>query len=251
MLETPKALSATEEKIEEMIFPLTYAVNRGIMRLQGENEMDNQQVTPERLAYMAGIWDGEGTFTVNKSFDHRKKVEHQYNFTASSIVGNSNADIIYEVVKFLDDLNISFHITYRDGNERNKNWSGLFYLTIRKLSHNKKFIELLLPYLIGKKSHAEILLRFINRRLELFYTRRVSVQDGRSMDDVYNDTDEAIYKQIKSLNARGVKGGTSETKHSESELVLFSRIVSKYNISLEQFNDLMNGIREKKIQSSD
>jgi len=149
-------------------------------------------MTNEKLAWLAGLWDGEGTITVYHSL--RRKGTSRYH--PGLVLANCDENIISEAVKILDEIGVKMFLTkVKMKSERHKD---AFLLTTRKLSPVKKLCETLLPYLIGKKAQAELTLRFVNSRLATF--ERL----GRwNQGSEYTEEEVSLCEQLKKLNKRG------------------------------------------------
>ncbi len=112
------------------------------------------------LAWLAGIWDGEGSITM---FAHQEK-NGSTKICPTCLVVNTDIRIINKVRKLLEELGCNFVIhEYKPKNEKHKvQW--------RITSRNTRYIVLLLtaiqPYLVGeKKEKAEILLAYCTQRI--------------------------------------------------------------------------------------
>jgi len=165
---------------------------------------DNQQVTPEQIAWLAGIWDGEGTFVVSP-------LKNGKYYSAAASVVNTSPEMIRRITQILDGLEITGHLYLEK--MRTKKHKRCYHITIRNYKILKKFIILLLPYLVAKKKQAEILLKYIESRMGY---KPIVLQDtlGRVMgmkSQGYSAQEIGYYKQLKKLNAFGISRGTSET----------------------------------------
>jgi len=167
----------------------------------------DQQVTSHQLAWLAGIWDGEGTFTIS----FLQKGKGKFFLSSQITLTNSCPLMINEISKIIDYYKIGAHLWLE--NLRTKKHKQCYHLTIRKQECIKKFIELVLPYLITKKSRAEILYRFVCKRMK--YKRKVIQGSNGQLKGVkpqsYSDEEMSLYEQIKKLNSKGYKEGTSTT----------------------------------------
>lgn len=110
------------------------------------------------MAYIAGLFDGDGSFTLG-----RKKPSHEgqsslyYPFIQFCNKDKSSLDIIKNV--FGGRVNTRQSYTAKDGSPRQTSYT----LKIEKAALCKPFLETLIPYLIIKRERAEFLLSFINR----------------------------------------------------------------------------------------
>lgn len=135
----------------------------------------------EKLAYLAGIIDGEGCFSISRKHDKRrsgpqKPPEEQgrgwfrersgrdYAYHASVFIVNTNADMMRYVCDILDDIEIPFHLMRRKTSDKRQR--EFYQLSIGRQMHIKKLIETLLPWLVAKRSEALLMLRFVSKRME-------------------------------------------------------------------------------------
>ena len=115
-----------------------------------------------RLAWLAGIIDGEGTVRMYRC--HDKRNGHSY-IKADVRITNTNAAIIVESVATLraitgcdDDVSVYPSVTP-------KNKKDCFHVQIRRREAIAKILEAIIPYLIGKKEQARIVLEWVTHRL--------------------------------------------------------------------------------------
>jgi hypothetical protein len=163
------------------------------------NDEVNQQATQEQLAWLAGIWDGEGTFTISCSRRANGKVSYAPQITLT----NSCPLMINEIGKIVDYYGITSHLWLED--LRTMKHKRCYHITMRKHEGLKKFMELVIPYLISKKAQAEILYRFVLKRME--YKRSVGRSSNGRLTGVkeqgYSEEEISLHNQIKKLNAKG------------------------------------------------
>lgn len=137
MLETPKAQDASVETV-----PV-------------DTTMDNQQVRD--CAYMAGLMDGEGTFCLEKS-----TFQNRVRFTPRVSMGNTCEAIALAFESFCERYDIAFYKSMRIYEQPLK---PVWAYEVKRMLQAKRFVELLFPYLRGKQRQAQILLEFIQSRL--------------------------------------------------------------------------------------
>ena len=138
MLETPKAQDASVETVPVDI------------------TMDNQQVRD--CAYMAGLMDGEGTFCLEKSVSKR-----YVRFTPRVSMGNTCEAIAVAFEAFCECYDIAYYKSLRIYEQPLK---PVWAYEVKRMLQAKRFIELVLPFLRGKQRQAQILLEFIQSRLD-------------------------------------------------------------------------------------
>lgn len=158
--------------------------------------MGNQQATSYQLAWLAGIWDGEGTFSI---LYQRKR--HGDAYIARVTLSNTDIAMINEILKILDSYNISGHLWKEE--PRKKQHKASYHITINKLKNVKKCAELMLPYLVNKKPNAEIIIRFVNSRLKY---KKKPIQDKKTGRIIgmekkgYFEDEKGLYDQMLELN---------------------------------------------------
>ena len=112
------------------------------------------------LAWLAGIWDGEGSIVLfsNQEKDGTKKIK------PVCVVVNTDISIINEIQRILVGIECNFVIHERKPKNRKHNvcWA----VSTSNMLYLKRFLDQVSPYLKGlKKSRADILSRYVNQRL--------------------------------------------------------------------------------------
>lgn len=128
--------------------------------------MDNQQVTLTKLAWLAGIWDGEGSISITRcaSGPHKKSPK----YVPSISVYNTDEGLIHEVGRILDGLGVRYRISDRmrllNQTSKIQTKRPQYVLGVRAFSHTQTTLQALIPYLFLKKERAQILNEFIASR---------------------------------------------------------------------------------------
>lgn len=150
-----------------------------------------------KLAWLAGIWDGEGSITI---FRHKEK-NGSVKLKPCLVLTNTDINIINEAVKILDSYDIKFHVIdyTRPKSKR------IYQLTTSKLSNLEKFCETITPYLVGKKSQAELLYRYVKLRID-----KIKIAGNNKHAIRYDEEELALQIKLQALNHRGE---SPETKH--------------------------------------
>lgn len=162
----------------------------------------NQQVTSENWAWLAGIWDGEGSFSITKLEKAKDKILYVSHITLS----NTSEAMVNEIVRILDTENIACHIWL--GESRQKNYKPAYHITVYKNIQKKVMAEKLLPYLVNKKPHAQLFLRFVNSRLKY---EKQPIQDAKTgrivgmKGNSYTEEEKQLFDHLKLLNKRGIE----------------------------------------------
>lgn len=163
--------------------------------MQKSDVAANTQVTEVDIAYLAGLWDGEGHIGV--TFHQRQSGKMEYRAVAGIVNGNTH--IIARAVEILDGLEISARIEPRG--KKKAFHTQTYNVIVNKHHALKKLAETLIPYLHGKRAVAKLVLRFVNSRL----------RHGKKTAD-YTDEEISLGEQLKRLNRRGTSEAIRETE---------------------------------------
>jgi len=190
MLETPKAMTPTN----------------GTESMDGT--MDNQQetrLTERELAYMAGLFDGEGTIGIFKVQPRRRTK----NPTFRPIIQFVNTDLRL-IAKFTNIAKV-LGCTYYMHTDSKNHRKTCYTVQITRFSMQVSWLEAFIPYLVGKREQAELQLEFVKRRIEL-NANNASVKDRKGNiikgfgHAKHDEIDEEFYLRVQGLNR-----GSSET----------------------------------------
>lgn len=169
-----------------------------------DKTMGNQQETTSitKFAWLGGIIDGEGSIGVTRMMSHRKNPT----YTARVSVGNTNMAIISEICKILDLIGITGHLEKRQRSVKNndKNWKDAIVIQISNIKGVKCLLDTIFPYLIGKKAHAELVLRFINSRLKNYELKDRKI-GSPGPGCPYSKEELNLCEQLKELNKKGIR----------------------------------------------
>jgi hypothetical protein len=177
-------------------YPKAEAPIEGKMLQMREIKMDNPQVTDWQIAWLAGIWDGEGTISVRRN----KKI-NQFSPRVSMV--NTSPDIINYVDQLLTQLDIPHYIREKGEGGFDGSSKQCWIISMDTLSSASRFLETVGPYLVGKYERAKLLEKFVNSRVN----RRDKVT--RNSDCTYNQEELDTCKKL--YLANGNQRGTSET----------------------------------------
>ena len=145
--------------------------------------MDNQQATLIEISWLAGIWDGEGTIGVRNN----TKIKQ---FSPRMHVVNTNPLIMQKVFEIVEKLGITPYFREKDAGEFGV--KQCWVIGVDTLTKSKVLLDAMLPYLVGKKPQAEMLLKFVESRLERFDRTKANCDKGYTQDDL--DTVKAVYE---------------------------------------------------------
>lgn len=138
----------------------------------------------ERLAWLAGILDGEGSVSVRDKACGNK-IYHVFKIS----IGNTDSVLLEEVCSVLNSIGVTYQITLRRW--KNPKWRDMFYVLVCSRDVVFRLLELLLPWLTAKHTRAWLVLEVI-RRL-----------------DVGEDVDRLV-QEVRRLNKRGCVAGVYE-----------------------------------------
>ncbi len=172
-----------------------------------KGEIDNQQITPQ---YMAGLWDGEGTFSITRSKAGR--YGNYVQLRAQVMMTNTDLRLIYAAKKYVQSLGCRFHI--RPVPIKKKNRKPQYEIKITKMVDRIIFAKSLIPFLIGKKSQAELLVEFLESRLSKISLKR-DFRGRYKGREGFSFQEKQIYEAVKSMNKRGISETTSQPPNGD------------------------------------
>lgn len=111
-------------------------------------------LTEGEKGYIAGYLDGEGTITLLW-----KKSREGHGYSPMVLFTNTNQESM-EWIRAKIGGNLIVFKKVRD----NKKWRTLYTLRTGSVLHIQQLLKMLLPYLIIKRKHAELMLEFCNSR---------------------------------------------------------------------------------------
>ena len=138
------------------------------------------------LSYLAGFFDGEGSFGFIKHKKHKYKND-TYSLEPYIYIGNTNKSIMNYISKIFGNK-----IKYKKFNDiKHKDQWHLYYHGMKDV---QRICKQLSPYLRVKKKNAKILLNFIKLRLS---------PKGKKRLIKYTSKELIYYKQMQKLNKKG------------------------------------------------
>jgi len=109
------------------------------------------------LAWLAGIIDGEGCFTI---YSVTRKDAVQPSPSANLTITNSNRNLLERCKEILDDLDIKY--LYHDPKNGHQKGRKVMRIRVKNYSSLRRMIELLLPFFVGKADQANVMLEFVS-----------------------------------------------------------------------------------------
>lgn len=158
--------------------------------------MDNPHVQDVELAYFAGLIDGEGTITLERTGNRR--LSGVMGLAPKIIITNTDDSIIQFSINMFKRLGTNPHIKSQPAGYGTRKRT-CYWVTIQGLTKCKKIIPHILPYLLAKNLQARLLMDFIEHR------GKTNVAKGKP----YGKYELNILEKVRALNHRG----TSETEN--------------------------------------
>jgi len=172
-----------------------------------EREMGNPQVTQTDLAWLAGIWDGEGHFSIRRTLQGNGKKGPQYSPRVG--VTNSNVQILTRVRQILNALDVSYYFREKGDGGFPGSDRQCWVISVETMVNAVKVITHVRPYLIGKGFQADCILEYCNRRM--VHLKRVGGNERRK----YTERDFELVRLV--YEANGDIRGTSETIREDAQ----------------------------------
>lgn len=155
-------------------------------------ELGNQQERlHENLHWLAGMWEAEGWFSMQKGF----RKSDRYSLVLNCGLANTDMEIINMVEKILTENGIAYWV----GKPR-KNGLGQKLkrdIVIQGLKRVDRFVSVLLPYLRTKRQKALLLKKFIEFRKTV------------PKKHPYGEYEHSIYLSLRDLNRPSIVSSTS------------------------------------------
>ena len=147
--------------------------------------VNQQERLSADLNWLAGVWESEGWFSIG--FQKRDNCGSQY--AISSGIVNTDSEFIEEAKKILSTNNIAHYVTA-------PRISGIgikpkVQIIITGLKRNKKFLDIIIPYLRTKKKRAEIVKSFIDFR-----------ESREAPKTPYGEIENSLFLELRKLNNR-------------------------------------------------
>jgi len=137
----------------------------------------------ELIPYVAGILDGEGCITIN----YRKGKKY---LRPGIYISNTSKDLM----NFLSSFYPKWH-RYETEEDKIKNHKTKWEIRTWNTNNMIRCLEELFPFLIVKKEHAKVMLKFLKLPNRNRQGRRKKVFTEKEMD---------LYRKLKILNRKGV-----------------------------------------------
>lgn len=149
------------------------------------------------LAWLAGIWDGEGTFQLNQIETVRNGNLRKHYYVSASVEMTTRLTID-KIADILDANGIKYnrHVCKK----KNIKHKTAYRITVQKQTEIIVLVCQIYPYLVTKSDLAAALALYCFSRIRNITPRT----GGRFSGCSYTEFEDLLYKDIKTLNFRGI-----------------------------------------------
>ena len=172
-----------------------------------DETMGNQQVTQTDLAWLAGMWDADGHFSIRRVVLSKSKTPQ---YSPRLGLTNCNTQILSRARQILDSLDIGHYFREKpDGGFPGSN-RQTWVIAVETMTNAVKLITAIRPYLVGKCFQADCILEYCDRRIK--------VSDRKKHNNASRKYTQREYELIRSVfDANGDIRGTSETIRQDAQ----------------------------------
>jgi hypothetical protein len=187
---------------------------------QGNNvkdgTMDDQQIrlTERDLAWLAGTWEADGSFSLNECINQSKYTQYQVNMQYV----NTDIELAAEVMGILRKMQVGYYQLSRI--QTGFGTKMKHEVRVSGFKRCDRFLTQLIPYLRGqKKRRAEIILEFIHERLSKPKCTRYGDAErniaDRYLSEISTTNMQSAEKSVKieSELHRKMQSGSHEASH--------------------------------------
>lgn len=179
--------------------------------------MDNQQVTPYEIGWLAGIVDGEGYIGMIACYDKRRSGSVQIDVQMH--ICNTDEAIILKCQEIIRKIGVNPYIRASKGHTNVK--KDVFKIQIKHMRKLKIVLDVLLPYLVGnKQERAKLIIKFIELRMENPGMRKTEGIGRERSGRIFPYTDEELelFEACQPLQKRGTSETIRKTQRKNSEI---------------------------------
>lgn len=149
------------------------------------------------IGWLSGIVDGEGSIGIRRCMKKGKYIS----YTPFIQVTNCDFILLDRIKEILDYYGIDYTFTIRK-DDRELKWRNSGHIAIGNYEGSVRFLKLIMPFLISKKRHAEILLEYCNYRQTIKHREQrikgkfIKTYDGREI---------IAYEELHKINHKGLR----------------------------------------------
>lgn len=148
----------------------------------------NQQGTDVWVAWLAGLFDGEGSIGLYEKSGKPQNGRNTRAWQMRVTITNTSQVLLDKIVAILKTHELAFYL--QENQIQKANWKPRWQIIFTGHSKARKFLELTRPYLVDKAKEADLLLEF-------FEIRR-----HKAKNEVYGEREKEIAIEIKALKQR-------------------------------------------------
>lgn len=169
MLETPKTLRTLSDNRKGQE-PTVVGQSAGKGNMQDTD-----------LAWLAGIWEGEGSILLYS----RPKSNNTIQITPNVTMTNTDVSIVNKARKIIEEMGCNF--SWREYTPKGKDsYKKCFKISSAHAGNIQIFLEHILPFMYGlKKAYGETLLAFVSRRVEKAKNQKGGIKHLRYDEEDY------------------------------------------------------------------
>ena len=197
------------------------------------------------LIWFAGFIDADGCIRLSKGWKNKKG---QYSLIPQVSVHNTCIVTLNKVIEILNE-NVSGCTTSRRNRESFKH-ASMYSVILGGIKRVKPLLDKITPYLVTKKLEAQLLLRFIDNRLnakshnakygteeyKIFFALK-NLKTTRHLRDYVPNIDEILNEDIVRTNARALEEAEMSSRLSDETRKEFASKLVWYRKDRSQSNN--------------
>lgn len=152
--------------------------------------MGNPHAQEVELAYLAGVIDGEGTITIERTGNRR--LNGIQGLSPKVVVANTDTALIDYCANLFKRIGVKPHIKMQKRGYKTRK-KDQYWITIGTLTKCRKLLIPIMPFLIAKHAQAELVMEFIRIRGDTLEAK------GKP----YGQAELRLLERIRALNIRG------------------------------------------------
>ena len=132
-----------------------------VLTRQQSMSADNQQGTDPWVAWLAGIFDGEGSVGI---YARKFKGRPYTNYTMRITITNTSIALLDKIKAILDHKGLSYYVKENE-RQNHKNWRPRWQMLFTGFSRTYLFLKLIRPYVVGKAREVDLALEWLESRM--------------------------------------------------------------------------------------
>lgn len=198
--------------------------------------MDNQQA--REVGYLAALLDGEGSLSLDASPDKRGNVR----YTPRISVGMTSQATMDKLRFLYVKYEVPYYQTKRVYPEP---YLPVYVLEVRRFKYVKRLLELVMDDMAGKKKQAELLIRFVNSRVDENGDVRYHVSNQKGI--AYEPWVHDVWQEMRTLNGRNGNRPKKFLSNSKlaKQLTRLNDCTSSCTVEYQRANDTVSPALER------